>query len=242
MSTQVRQRVRVGMKFHSHYADGMPEWEVIRRDGPNTWICTVTDDPDWAGVTRAFLSRQILAEVNRRAAMDDLFQRADDWFDSLELGSHVHYCNGRSQYVRCKVVIGTEDNIKSLHMNRDLIGLKVLKPIAMVGTWSANDLPRRDYKGTVQLGFYPTHIIEGTGAWRPSTSCVWEAPDCANQYKSHNPHDMNPLDLALPVPDAETRERERLYRIISKVGKIANSLSDDPQTMIDDMRNLLDEA
>jgi hypothetical protein len=244
MTTKIRKRVRAGLKFHSVYADSNAQWEVIRQDGPNTWICTITqDDLDYAGVTRAFLSREILGSVNQAARLHSYFDAADAWFDALELGSTVHYCDGFRKMIRCEVVIGTNENVGGLDPH-ELIGRKILQPVALVGNWHRNDLPRRNYKGEIQHGYHAAKILNGNGAWRPSTSCIWEAPDCSPRYRTDTPSPLRlaPLDLTLPEPDAETLERERLYRLLDEIAKVAGTTQDDPREILATVQDLIAKA
>jgi hypothetical protein len=199
--------VEKGMRFRSVYADSNALWEVKSQSGAGVWQCEIVDEPveingqtysgDYAGVVKPFNSGDILASVRREHALSEMIEASDDWFDQRGLGETVHYANGHGQYVRCEVVIGTEENLGGLNPAENL-GKKVLLPVALVGDWREHDLPRRDVDGTVRPGYHAGHILQGNGAWRPSTSCVYEAPDCAAHYKTVDPTQLEPLDLAVP--------------------------------------------
>lgn len=106
----------------------------------------------------------------------------DAWWDSLEPGTILHYHNGFGEYVRCEVVVQAWNSVSAHHD-----AAPCLQPIALVGNWDKFHAP-----------YHAKKVHDRTGAWRPSTGCVYEHPDFCpprGENASIVPTDLEPLDI-----------------------------------------------
>ena len=246
MTTKQRTRVTKGMTFRKHYADGMPEWTVMGKCDAKTWYVEILDDMDWAGVQDVLTSGQILAIVNRDAALQDHFEQQDDWFDSLTPGTVLHYCNGFKTFIRCEVVMGRSANLRDHNgsIRDEYLDKPVLLPVAMIGEWKPNDLPRIDpYSGDVLTGYHARAILEHRGAWRPSEGCVYESPNVSGNYNGGpDPRAMEPCDLTpRPLTVDQLRDLPAWQAVAQVRAAVEYKSRDDrtPQQILDDVRAAL---
>ena len=210
-------RSLVGTKFRSTYADGNPEWTVIRKSGPN-WLCRIEADIDWQGQEKVFMP----SEIQKSLAMSSMFtgmqQQNAGFYQSLTPGDTVHYNNGHGCFVRCVVIRQDMEN--------------KLKPIAMVGEWKFNDLPTRRQDGSICYNHYP-QMMEDHGLFVPNASNIWE-----NRPTHEDPRQLPAIDLS--VPDM-TMEEERVARKWQKIAEVQQACSDgfsksDPDEVIASIR------
>ena len=94
-------------RFYAVYADGRPQWEVTRSRGDGVWEAKVVKSLDWEGTVKVFTTE----EISKALAWEAFFKKnAKDhgsFYESLPLGTIVHYDNGFENWVRCEVVLGT---------------------------------------------------------------------------------------------------------------------------------------
>jgi hypothetical protein len=247
-----RMDVAKGMRFRSAYADSNALWEVKSHSGGGVWQCEIVDEPfeidgrtfsgDYAGVVQPFNARAISAAVAREQSMQAHFDAADDWFAGRELGETVHYCDGFGQFVRCEVVIGNEQNLDAYNAD-SLMGQKVLQPVALVGDW--NEPVKRDLDGSVRPGYHAQKILEGTGAWRPSTTCVYEAPDCSEQYRAEgkvDPRTLEPVSLQVPELTEHEKRQAMKWAQVQAVRDAVSAGQDPDQILASVRRELQDDS
>jgi len=208
-----------GTKFRSNYADGNPEWTVVRKSGPN-WLCKIMDDVDWQGTEKVFQSREILAALAMEKMFEKKAQEQDDYYASLQPGQTVHYDNGHNSFVRCEAV-------------RDGDKMK-LKPLAMVGKWDKHSLPGRNLNGDIHLPYYPKKIRDGE-FFDPNASCIYE-----NTGKGDDPRKLPNLDLTVPTMTAEEEAIADLWRVV-EAAKSAVETGSDPRIRLQLTHALLHE-
>jgi len=259
MTTQAlkeAKRVLVGMRFRKVLADSNALFEVKDKYDGRTWVVEVVPDPyeytrpdgtidtfegDWVGRQDVMTSSQILTAVNYERRLTARFDSQADWFDGLEIGEVVHYDNGFGNFVRCRVVMGTTENVGGVNPAEN-VGRKVLQPIALVGAWRSHDLPKRDRYGDVRLGHHADKIVNENGAWRPSDTCVFEC-DAYSQNKRDkltDPNLLNPLDLT-PPPHSFTESCEApLWAAIRDVQAATNGTN--PQEILARIHEIMKEV
>jgi len=204
--------VKIGTEFRSAYADSNALWRVVSIDGKYAECVIVNErwehdgqwyDGDYAGVRKPFFVTDVRRAVefaeNLKARMD----AADAWFDSLAPGQIVHYNNGFAEFVRCEVIV-LDEPIRTGTGTVYEKGQKVLQPIALCGPgWERRDLVGEiEHEGTryMTLGYHARKVLTGTGAWRPSDSCVYEAPTYSSSYaRQGDPTGLPALDLGVTL-------------------------------------------
>jgi hypothetical protein len=200
-----------GTTFNSTYADGNPEWTVIKKTGSN-WLCRIEADADWQGTEKVFMP----SEIRQAAAMQAMFARSQDdtdaFYASLEPGQIIHYNNGFENYVRCEAV--------------EVDGKMKLKPIALVGKWSSHDLPSRRPNGDIYLGYYAQMIADGK-TFDPNVTCLYESGAC----RGSDPTKWEPLDLTVPKMTPKEDAQAKLWRVV-EAGRAALDAGDDPKTRL----------
>lgn len=204
--------IEAGTEFRHVRADSNPLWRVTRRVGRGIYEAVCINEPveingesydsDFAGEVDVFKADTIRRAMGLRAVFQNLESRDRDFYDGLAVGTIVHYHNGFGQFVRCEVV-RYEDQM-------------ALLPVALVGHWQRIDLPRRNAAG--DIGYSTGGHFFGIASnpftpWRPSTSCVYEAPDAVANVRRHgDPAGMPVIDLTVPEPTDEQAATEALYR------------------------------
>jgi len=158
-------RIKIGTTFDAPLMDSTPEWTVTELIGDRVVIArTASDWLDAPNHEAAFKVEVVQASIAFRERMDCERQKSANFWDSVTPGDTLHYHNGFGEYVRCTVT-------------RD----RNFQPIALVGSWSAH----QDY--------YIMKIEDGTGAWRPHPSCIFEAPGFVAPRHRDAPADPRPL-------------------------------------------------
>lgn len=169
----------LGKRFRSVIADANVLWEVKKSRGRDVFECVAISEPvtidgrtfdsDYAGATRCFGG----AEIRSKRAMEEHFRSVMSehavFYGSLVAGEIVHYHDGFGEFVRCEVVVLTEDT--RLDFDTKPAGSKVLKPTALVGRWRAEDL-RADSR-------WPRRIKSGA-LFVPNAANVFESPNSTN--------------------------------------------------------------
>ena len=203
--------------FRSIYADSNALWKVIRSKGQDCWLCEIQSDPvtlpdgrvlsgDYVGTQKVFMSREIAATVG----LSQFWAKQDDqnakFYATLSFGQTVHYQNNRNAWVRTIVV---QDK-----------GQKVLKPIALVGTWATHDLPKRQADGSVYMGYHGERITKGE-TFKPNYSHLWEG-SYPRRPDEIDPNTLMPINLELPPMTAEEQHQAKLYRTLQSIYDLAN--------------------
>lgn len=124
-------------------------------------------------------------EFNRK--MKAKAEADDEWWDSQEVGTILHYHNGFGEFVRCEVVDGPWASGLSGEEHTS----KHLQPVALVGEWRRHNLRPE--------GFHAKKVLNREGGWRPNTGNIYEHPD----YVGSSDKGINPTDLpALEIGDS----------------------------------------
>ncbi len=210
--------VKIGTKFHYHYADGNCLWTVTKQRGRDTFECVIEDDLDYAGAIKVFGIEEIEASLQFDKSWSERHEQHVDWWEEQPLGRIIHYNNGFNNFVRGAIVVLGG-------------GEKGLLPLALVGDWRGYDLPRRYPDGRVELGYYAKKIQEGD-AWRPHSGCVFECPEYSYSTRSIDPTDLLPIDLGLPEPTPEELEVARLHTIIENAEAILGDYNQEPRNRL----------
>jgi hypothetical protein len=194
-------KVGVGTRFHSILMDGNPLWEVTRPRGKGVWEAKVVESLDHLGTKKVFTTEGI----RRSVGMERMFvasARDSNKFYADNLGKVIHYHNSFGQFVRCLVVMGTTVHNKEPH--------PCAKPIALVGKWGPNDLPKRLPNGEVRLGYHAESIAKGE-CFEPHSSCIYEAGGRSAQGHG-DPAGMPEIDLSVPPITSEQEKQARLWK------------------------------
>jgi hypothetical protein len=210
------------MRFRSVYADSNALWEVSQRIGNGVWKCFIVNEPmtfggrtvpgEYAGVVKTFMSAEILAANRHMEAVENLFDKQDEWYATQHVGTIVHYHNGFNSFVRCEIVDGV---IRKGIGNDGTRKQKVLKPIALVGKWSKSDLPHYTGTGEIDYGYHADNIRKGL-CWRANITCIYEHPDC-NKERMDDPRQMSAIDLTPPqMPESH----KAMATVMAKVEQV----------------------
>jgi hypothetical protein len=218
-------KIGIGTTFRSNYADSNPLWKVTKKLGPKVWEAVIQSEPividgktyegDYAGTVKAFLEDDIARTLQFAKACGKMGDDSDRWYAGLRFGSVVHYKHGRSEFVRCEVVLSTE-------------GKKELLPFALVGEWRKWDLPQRYEDGTIYLGYHAQQIIEKK-RMHPHASNILE-------YNADK-RDVDPTklkEISLEVP-LMTFEQERTAACWKKVFELREALQRQEQESPEDI-------
>lgn len=203
--------VQVGLTFHHHYADGHPEWKVIRRVGDDCWACQIINCPDYSGTVQAFFSQQIIAAIE---SANRCVSRADEnaeFLNKQKIGAIIHYHNGFGTYVRELVV--------------EVNGKKMLKPIALVGNWAKHDLPSRRTRGEIYYPHNARRVVEGELTDHLEQSTTYEHPNFVKpggDARNIDPHKLEPISLELPILDGDAKVAASLWRLLQSTVDILN--------------------
>jgi hypothetical protein len=224
-------------------SDALPEGEIVDAlvefpvaDGAALYIVTsarplTVQWIDWmdgysaaAATIRGLNRADIEAQIRYRRTLTNMFRQGDDWWAEQEIGATLHYHNGFGEYVRGEVVVLTDG---------DRAGLKGIRPVALVGNWKPYDLPQRRPDGSVAMGYHASKIVEGgpDAAWRPSDSCVYEAPRFVGPRGAGDPGDprtLPALDLTVPPMSDDAQETARLFALAEQAGLILEGIQ--PET------------
>ena len=190
--------VKIGDTFRASYADSMPTFRVTKKAGPGVYLAIIEDDMDYSGVEKAFTTQEIESSKQWAARFAKLAEADDDFWATVSEGDILHYNDGFGNFVRCEVVMGTEDNAGGVDRSEN-VGRLVMLPVALVGNWKQFDLANRRPDGSISYGYHARKVIEGNGAWRASTTCIYEAPDYSRGYAKHpDPRTLPALSLEVP--------------------------------------------
>jgi hypothetical protein len=112
-----------------------------------------------AGVTIKGVDRKyVLDDLRRQRAAKAERDAVSAWWESLAVGSVVHYHHGFGQYIRCEVVL-LEKEREIAYGDPLPAGARVLKPIACIGEWRFPDDVKRALSREC-LRPHPSNIFE----------------------------------------------------------------------------------
>lgn len=203
--------VKKGDTFRSVIADCNALWRV-ESVSKGVAHCVVVDEPyeirgnwypgEYAGQRKPFYVKDVERMLHQAQVWKRIANEEDEFYASLVPGQIVHYNNGFGEFVRCEVIVLDEDMRSGPSEYK--AGQTVLQPIALVGNWKPHDLPRTytDDQGVERtvIPYHASKVLERSGAWRASASCVFEAPSYSSGYKKQgDPTTMEPIDLTVQV-------------------------------------------
>lgn len=214
--------------FRSCYADSNPLWKVLSKRGRDTWLCEIVNEPieyngqmigsDWAGVQKAFLTKEIEGCIARDNAIGKMMSEHDQFYKSLKPGQTIHYQNGFDNWVRSMVVLeGNEHKLKAT---------------ALVGKWGNHDLPRYSLDGSIYYPYYADKIRTGE-TFTPNYSNLFEAG--CKPRNGIDPRTLQPLDLSVPALTPEKERQAALWRKVNAIRQASGSDNQDPQAIIDEV-------
>lgn len=174
----------VGEMLRWQRADGYAVY-MVTRESPLT--LAHVDVCDGYTVEGALIRGLDLATVRRMVEaerkMREYFERADDFYEELEVGQIVHYHDAFGQFVRCEVVVAPDDEA-CVHAEK---GEKCLREIALVGNWKDRDLRSDSYH---MRGVREGHLF------KPSAGCIYENPEATNARRHGDPSRLAPLGVS----------------------------------------------
>jgi len=179
-----------------------------------------------AATIRGLTLADVRQQESYQKALREMARQDEDWYNSLEVGSIVHYDHGFGQeFIRCEVV--------------DEGGKRMLLPVAMVGTWRSHDLPRRMPDGSVHFGYHADRIRKRE-TMHPHSSNIWECPKYSKRGGS-DPTGLPPLDLSVPEMGDKEAERAKLWRRLDAVREALNVIKTDtdPAEVLERVRALV---
>lgn len=234
--------IKKGTRFRSIIADGNALWEVTRSRGDDVYEAVVVNEPieingklydsDFVGTVDVFTGDRIRQILRFAEAWSGLAKKGSDYYESLSIGDVVHYHNAFGQYIRCEVVKAHDDETDSMQA--------MLKPIALVGNWKAQDLPRRWADGRVNEPYY-VKKVRSAEPFRPNASNLYENPEFNDKHEV-DPRTLAPIPLDLPEPTKEEAERHAKVRFLTHVAELAQEgRKGDPDETITELTELLNE-
>jgi len=230
-TTDTPRRVRKGLKFRNPYADGNPEWTVMRSRGRDSgaWDCKIVDDLDSQGTVKVFDSQEILAAIRWAAASHVMERDHDAFYAGLTSGQVVHYHDGFGQFIRCEAVPDGNSH--------------TLLPVALVGKWREHDYrPHVTRTGDVTYSHHVKCIREGK-TFTPHFSNNYEASEHL-QRSQMDPRDLETLDISPPKPDPKNADAQAAWRLLETIGSTiqAGYSQDDAGPTLARVRALLDAS
>ena len=220
--------------FRSTYADSNALWKVVRKEGRN-YRCQIENERieidgkwyegDYAGEQKIFSPEEIRGSIGLSKMFDGLAKSHDNFYANLTPGQTIHYQNGFDNWVRCVVVIASDD------------GEKKLKPVALVGEWRSHDLPSRYRDGSINEGYYPKMIRTGE-LMTPNASNLFEAG--GKPRNGIDPSTLSPISLAVPAMTDEEDAKAKLWQKVAKISEFVNDhKADDPQVILNRVTRLV---
>lgn len=205
----------IGKTFRATYCDGNCLWKVIKKLGPQVWLCEIdASDLDYGGTQKSFMTREIEASVNWSKRIDDLLTDHDKFYRDLVPGEVVHYHNGFQQYIRCEVVRRHNQNL--------------LKPIAMVGDWK-HELPRRRHADGKPTYCYHADKIEKGELFEPNFSNIYEH---SPKKFAVDPRNLPALDISVPEMTAEQEKTAAKWQRIQRISDVISNERQNPDAVL----------
>jgi hypothetical protein len=177
----------LGKKFPIGVADGQAIYEVVKVGLKNCRVKWVEDNdinPDGyvavIGEEGQLSTDVVLQKVSWEEQMDLHTRQSENWHNSHEIGSVVHYHNGFASYIRCEIVVGPKGH-------EEYEGVACCKPIALVGKWSDYDL---------KWDSYHVEKVRTGDLFRPHASNIWEYNPDNRSFHKDDPTKMEALVLA----------------------------------------------
>ena len=229
-SSELGTGVVVGAMLRFPVADGYAHY-VVTKERP----LTVQHVPYLDGYQisnahiRGLKKQDVLLQIQRDKALKRIFDTRSEYLSNLKIGQIIHYHDGFNQFVRCKVV--------------NVDGQNLLQPIALVGEWNVSALVYRYRTGEVNYEYHAKHVVNGTGAWRPSDTCIFEAPGFV-RANTTDPRQLDPVSLEVPALSSEAEEEARLWVLVEQAREALsksyeNNAQISPLTMINSAKEIL---
>lgn len=133
----------------------------------------------------------------------------------LTPGQIVHYYCGDNSWIRCEVQPDQK-----------------LKALAFVGNWSKCSLPYRSKSGEEILPHYSI-IVKTNAIFFSTSSNLWEF-----NKTSQDPTNLPEINITLPPLTEQEQENIKLWKKIQLIE--TNLYGDDPKTVINKIREILD--
>lgn len=225
--------VRRGVRFRSIRQDANVLWEVTRRISTGIYEAVGVNEPydlgngrfmdsDYAGVTDRFLTTHIQQGLARAAVINSIVASSDAFWDTVEIGSTLHYDSSFGQYVRGTVVLNAE-------------GKRVLLPQALVGKWPQYDLVSVGITGEPYYGYHVRQIQDGV-SFQPNEGNIYEhRPERAK----FDPRELTPLSWAIPEPTAEQSAAYARERLLQQITRLGADTGTDAESRLADIKALL---
>mgnify|MGYP001228276858 FL=1 len=135
----------------------------------------------------------------------------DSFWDTLELGTTIHWHNAFGAYVRGVVADVEVDDGK---IARGMI------PVALVGNWRDFELPRWYDDGRYSDGGTYVGKIRNGEPMRPNQDSIWES-DCMNRSGRPDPTGMDEIDLTPPEPTPEQEAAASFRDVLLEIASMA---------------------
>lgn len=187
-TTRAKTDPLLGKRFRAVYADSNALWEVKRTRGRGVYVCEIVNEPieyngrmidsDYAGTQKLFASE----EIQQIEALEELLNKSAEkhevFYQGLTLGSVVHYHHGFGQFIRCRVVVATGEDIAREEHCSVRLGETCLREEALVGAW-------RDYE--LRPGNYHVEGVKKGRIFRPHATNIFENPQAKSVHAHSNP-------------------------------------------------------
>src|SRR4051794_5224612 len=111
-----RSKVHPGVQFRAVIADCNALWQVVGKEGRDSWMCVVVPEPEpvevggvlfegeYVGHRQVFTGAQIRRTLSMAAFFAESADRAQVAWESVKVGDTVHYNQGHGEFYRCEVV------------------------------------------------------------------------------------------------------------------------------------------
>jgi len=208
-------RIVVGQTtFRDIVMDYNPIFRVTRKLPGGTYEAVSEDEEvcGYAGVARRYSASEIKNRIAHEELWSGIASQRDDFWANRTVGEVLHYCNGHNDFVRGVIVL--------------IDGQFKLKPTALVGNWSAHDLPSRRPNGDIYYPYHADKVVNGgdDAAWQCSDGCVYESPTRSSSYANGlDPRTLHPIDLTVPGMTADEQEQSARERLLLEISGIINN-------------------
>jgi hypothetical protein len=191
--------------FRYTHGDSNALWVVQTRRGNGVWQCVISeDDADYAGDTRVFTTEEISNAVSVVDFWESLKNETVDFWKNRTAGEVFHYANSSNQFVRSEVVVDPGKGY-------------VLRPLALVGKWRTNELPRWWDSGHFTDGAYWVQKVRKGETFQPNESALWEVQKTRRSDDGLDPTSLPPVDISIPAPTSVQREAADMLAVIAEV-------------------------
>ncbi|MDW9481388.1 hypothetical protein GOB57_22330 [Sinorhizobium meliloti] len=194
--------------FRHTHADSNALWLVQRSRGHGLWECIISEeDLDYAGVTRVFNAEEIVRAVKSGQLWERLRSETEDFWKARKPGEIFHCANSRDQFIRAEVVADPDKGF-------------VLRPVALVGNWRSQELPRWWDSGHFTDGGYWVKKVREGETFQPNESSLWEVQKNGRADDGVDPSTLPVVDISTPVPTPAQREAADMLAVVSEVQEL----------------------